>query len=314
MSAHPHHPKSTFVELEIGGRTLSIETGHAAKQAGGSVFVRYGDTVVLGTAVVSDPREGIDFFPLTVDYREKLNAAGKFPGGFRKREGAPNQKEVLTMRNIDRPIRPLFPQGYIDEVQIQCWVMSFDGHNEPDVLAGIAASAALSLSPAPFQGPVGNVRVGRIDGQLCIMPTLAQAEYSDLDMLLCGHSDGLNMIEVGAHQIPEAEMVEAIEFGYAEIKRIVAAIDELVTKCGKPKIEPKPAVTDDIKQIVENFRGPLTAAKTTEGDKLDRQKAVREATKAFLAEQFPDAEIIAVEPDPWMRSMLMMRIAERDSL
>ncbi|MEM6334198.1 MAG: polyribonucleotide nucleotidyltransferase, partial [Planctomycetota bacterium] len=288
MSVHPHHPKSTFVELEIGGRTLSIETGHAAKQAGGSVFVRYGDTVILGTAVVSDPREGIDFFPLTVDYREKLNAAGKFPGGFRKREGAPNQKEVLTMRNIDRPIRPLFPQGYIDEVQIQCWVMSFDGQNEPDVLAGIAASAALSLSPAPFQGPVGNVRVGRIDGQLCIMPTLAQAEYSDLDMLLCGHSDGLNMIEVGAHQIPENEMVEAIEFGYAEIKKIVAAIDELVAKCGKPKIEPKPAVTDDIRQIVDQFRGPLTAAKTTEGDKLDRQKAVREATKAFLAEQFPD--------------------------
>ncbi|MEM9252842.1 MAG: polyribonucleotide nucleotidyltransferase, partial [Planctomycetota bacterium] len=111
MSAHPHHPKSTFVELEIGGRTLSIETGHVAKQAGGAVFVRYGDTVVMGTAVVSDPREGIDFFPLTVDYREKLAAAGKFPGGFRKREGAPNQKEILTMRNIDRPIRPLFPQG-----------------------------------------------------------------------------------------------------------------------------------------------------------------------------------------------------------
>ncbi|MEO0965478.1 MAG: polyribonucleotide nucleotidyltransferase [Planctomycetota bacterium] len=288
MSEHPHHPKSTFVELEIGGRTLSIETGHVAKQAGGAVFVRYGDTVVMGTAVVSDPREGIDFFPLTVDYREKLAAAGKFPGGFRKREGAPNQKEILTMRNIDRPIRPLFPQGYVDEVQIQCWVMAFDGQNEPDVLAGIAASAALSLSPAPFQGPVGNVRVGRIDGQLCIMPTLAQAEYSDLDMLLCGHSDGLNMIEVGAHQIPEAEMVEAIEFGYSEIQRIVGAIDELVGKAGKPKIEPAPAVTDEIKQLVEAFRGPLTAAKTTDGDKLTRQQAVKDASKQFLADNFPD--------------------------
>ena len=218
----------TRVELEIGGRTLSIETGVIAKQAGGAVMVQYGETVVLGTAVRSNPRPGLDFFPLTVDYREKLSAAGKFPGGFRKREGAPNQKEILTMRNIDRPIRPLFPKGYIDEVQIQCWVMSFDGQNEPDVLAGIAASAALSLRPAPFQGPVGNVRVGRVDGEFVVMPTAAQDAYSDLDMLLCGHEDGLNMIEVGAYEMPEDEMLKALEFGYGYVKQIVDLIKELL--------------------------------------------------------------------------------------
>src|SRR5262249_54796399 len=157
----------------------------------------YGETVVLGTVVRAAPREGLDFFPLTVDYREKLSAAGKFPGGFRKREGAPNQKETLTMRNIDRPIRPLFPKGFLDEVQIQCWVVAADGQNEPDVLAGIAASAALSISSVPFQGPVGNIRIGRVDGKLVAMPTAAQNEFSDLDLLLCGHKDGLNMIEVG---------------------------------------------------------------------------------------------------------------------
>ncbi|MDP6152850.1 MAG: polyribonucleotide nucleotidyltransferase, partial [Phycisphaeraceae bacterium] len=154
----------TRVEMELGGRTLSIETGKMAKQADGAVIVQYGETVILGTAVHAAPRAGIDFFPLTVDYREKTSAVGKFPGGFRKREGAPNQKEILTMRNIDRPIRPLFPKGYFDEVQIQCWVLAADGQNEPDVLAGIAASAALSISSIPFEGPVGNVRVGLVDG------------------------------------------------------------------------------------------------------------------------------------------------------
>ena len=148
----------TRVELELGGRKLSIETGRFAKQADGSALVQYGETVVLGTVVRAAPREGIDFFPLTVDYREKLNAAGKFPGGFRKREGAPNQKEVLTMRNIDRPLRPLFPKGFMDEVQIQCWVLAADGQNDPDVIAGIAASAALTLSSVPFEGPTATVQ------------------------------------------------------------------------------------------------------------------------------------------------------------
>ncbi|WP_432798955.1 polyribonucleotide nucleotidyltransferase [Poriferisphaera sp. WC338] len=276
------------VELEIGGRTLSIETGKIAKQADGAVLVQYGETVVLGTAVHAEPREGIDFFPLTVDYREKLTAAGKFPGGFRKREGAPNQKEILTMRNIDRPIRPLFPKGYFDEVQIQCWVLAYDGQNEPDVLAGIAASAALSISSVPFQGPVGNVRVGRIEDDFVIMPTVAQDEYSDLDMLLCGHNDGLNMIEVGSYEIPEDEMLKAIEFGYEHVKQVVGLIDELVAKCGKEKITPEPNISDEVREIVAKFADPLRAAKTTEGDKALRSTAVKEATKKFLEENFPE--------------------------
>jgi len=276
------------VELELGGRRLIIETGLIAKQADAAVMVTFGETVVLGTAVHAEPRPGIDFFPLTVDYREKLSAAGKFPGGFRKREGAPNQKEILTMRNIDRPIRPLFPKGYIDEVQIQTWVMSSDGQNDPDVLAGIAASAALSLSSIPFQGPVGNVRIGRVDGQLVVMPTDAERDYSDLDLLLCGHEDGLNMIEVGAHQLPEDEMFEAIEFGFEYVKQVCQLIKDLQAQAGKPKAEFDGSVPKDVADTVAGFREQLKAAKTAEGDKLDRQDAVRNAKKAFLAEKFPE--------------------------
>lgn len=279
----------TRVEIELGGRTLSIETGKLAKQADGSVIVQYGETVVLGTAVHAKPREGIDFFPLTVDYREKLNAAGKFPGGFRKREGAPNQKEILTMRNIDRPIRPLFPKGYFDEVQIQCWVLAADGQNEPDVLAGIAASAALSISSIPFQGPVGNVRVARVDGELVIMPTAAQADFSDLDMLLCGNADGLNMIEVGAHELPEDTVAQAIEFGFDHVTKIVGMIADLVSKVGKDKVTnlilPAPEVA---KTVNEKLAGPLKQAKTSTGTKLDRQEAVSTAISDFIKGNFPE--------------------------
>jgi polyribonucleotide nucleotidyltransferase len=279
----------TRVELEVGGRTLSIETGKLAKQADGSVVVQYGETVVLGTVVRANPREGIDFFPLTVDYREKLSAAGKFPGGFRKREGAPNQKETLTMRNIDRPIRPLFPKGFFDEVQIQCWVLAADGINEPDVLAGIAASAALAISSVPFEGPVGNVRVGRVEGQYVIMPTSAQVEFSDLDLLLCGHKDGMNMIEVGAHELSEDVVAGAIEFGYKEVERIVAVIADLQSKVGKPKEAnitlPSPTVVD----LVNNgLSGPLMAAKTSGGLKADRADAVSATIKNFVKTNFPE--------------------------
>ena len=282
---------ATQVEMELGGRKLSIETGRLAKQADGAVLVRFAETVVLGTAVRAQPREGIDFFPLTVDYREKLNAAGKFPGGFRKREGAPNQKEILTMRNIDRPIRPLFPKGFNDEVQIQCWVLATDGQNEPDVLAGIAASAALSVSAIPFQGPVGNVRLGRIDGKFVIMPTAAQAEYSDVDILLCGHKDGLNMIEVSAAELPEGQMLEALEFGFQHVQQVAALIEELVSKAGKEKIHDphplNPAVVDAVKN---NLAGPLKAAKTFDGSKLQRQDAVKGAIADFLAAELPEPD------------------------
>ncbi|MBH06458.1 MAG: polyribonucleotide nucleotidyltransferase [Phycisphaeraceae bacterium] len=283
---------ATRVEVELGGRTLSIETGKLAKQADGAALVQYGETVVLGTVVRDKPREGIDFFPLTVDYREKMNAAGKIPGSrFRRREGAPNTKEILTMRNIDRPIRPLFPKGYFDEVQIQCWVLAADGQNEPDVLAGIAASAALSISSVPFGGPVGNVRVGRIEEQFAIMPTSAQNDYSDLDMLLCGHKDGLNMIEVGAHELSEDTIADAIEFGYEQLLKIVGAIDDLVSKVGKEKVFDLQVPSDDIIELAQTkLAGPLKAAKTKDGTKLDRQEAVSQAIKDFIAQQFPEPD------------------------
>ena len=266
------------VELELGDRTLSIESGKLAKQADGAVLVQFGETVVLGTVVRANPREGIDFFPLTVDYRERTGAAGKFPGGFRKREGAPNQKEILTMRNIDRPLRPLFPHGFFDEVQIQCWVLAADGQNEPDVLAGIAASAAVAVSSVPFQGTVGNVRVGRVDGEFVIMPTAAQMDYSDLDMLPCGHEDGLNMIEVGAEILPEDDIAAAIEFGHEQVKRIVAAIKDLQSKIGKEKHGNLEVPAGDIIETVNSqLAGPLRDAKTCEGTKLDRQEAVKAA-------------------------------------
>jgi len=277
------------VELDLGGRTLSIETGKLAKQADGSVLVQYGETVVLGTAVHAKPRAGIDFFPLTVDYREKLSAAGKFPGGFRKREGPPNQKEILTMRNIDRPIRPLFPKGYFDEVQVQCWVLSADGQNDPDVLAGIAASAALSISSIPFQGPVGNVRVGRVDGQYVMMPTAAQAEYSDLDLLLCGHEDGLNMIEVGADELSEQIITGAIEFGFESVKKIAAVIKDLVNQVGKEKVINLILPGEDVAQTVNSkLAGPLEQAKASGSDKLHRQEAVKEAIASFLSSEYPE--------------------------
>ncbi len=277
------------VEMQLGGRTLSIETGKIAKQADGAVLVQYGETVVLGTVVHDIPREGLDFFPLTVDYRERTSAAGKFPGGFRKREGAPNQKEILTMRNIDRPLRPLFPKGYKDEVQIQCWVMAADGQNDPDVLAGIAASAALAISSVPFQGPVGNVRLGRIDGKVVVMPTAAQNEFSDLDLLLCGHRDGLNMIEVGAHELSEDIVAAAIEEGFEHVKAIAKLIDDLVAKCGQAKVNDTPPIPDDIlKTVKDKLSGPLKAAKTTDGNKADRQNAVKEAISSFLKAEFPE--------------------------
>jgi polyribonucleotide nucleotidyltransferase len=277
------------VEMELGGRTLSIETGKIAKQADGAVIVQFGETVVLGTAVHAAPREGLDFFPLTVDYREKLGAAGKFPGGFRKREGAPNQKEVLTMRNIDRPLRPLFPKGYKDEVQIQCWVLSADGQNDPDVLAGIAASAALSISSVPFLGPVGNVRLGRVDEKVVVMPTAAQNEFSDMDLLLCGHQDGLNMIEVGANELSEDIVAAAIEEGFEHVKAITALIDQLVAKCGQEKVDTTPQIPEDIINTVKDkLSGPLQAAKTTDGNKLDRQVAVKKAINDFLAAEFAE--------------------------
>ncbi len=271
------------VEKNINGRPLTIETGHLAKQADGAVLVRYGDTVVLATVVSSDPRPGTDFFPLTVDYREKTSAAGKFPGGFIKREGRPSTKETLTARMIDRPIRPLFPAGYFDEVLIQVMVLSADGQNDPDVLAMIGASAALSISSVPFEGPIGAVRIGRVDGKFAIMPTTAELDSSDLDLLLTGTDDAVNMIEVGAREIPEQTVLDAIDLGHGIIRELTAMQKELVAKAGKPKVCPLHGPSETLVSAVAAFHGDLAAAKQIPG-KQARNDAVA-AVKAKLVTQ-----------------------------
>jgi polyribonucleotide nucleotidyltransferase len=223
------------VEL-AGGKRLVFETGRMAKQASGAALVTTGETVVLATAVASpDPREGIDFFPLTVDYREYTYAGGRIPGGFIKREGRPSEKEVLTCRQIDRPIRPLFPDGFRNETQVIALVFSADKENDPDVVGINAAAAALALSDIPFSATVGAVRIGRIDGEFVINPTYAERAATTLNIMVVGHKDGIVMIESGAKEETEDVILAAIEFGHAEIKKIVAAIDELVGKAGKPK-------------------------------------------------------------------------------
>lgn len=204
------------VERAVGSNLLSIETGKIARQAAGAAVVRYGDTVVLGTVVTADPRPGIDFFPLTVDYREKMSAAGKFPGGFFKREGRPTTKEVLSARLIDRPMRPLFPEGFKNEVQIQLMVLASDLQNDPDVLGMVAAAGAMAVSPVPFHGPIAGVRVGRVEGKLIINPTQAQLEYSDLDLVVAGHMEAVTMIELGCRELSESDVAEAIEFGHEQ--------------------------------------------------------------------------------------------------
>src|SRR3954469_10395994 len=227
----------TTREVTVGqGTILRFETGKLAKQAGGSVIVRSGDSVVLVTACrAANAREGIDFLPLTVDYREYTYASGRIPGGFFKREGKPSEKEVLTSRVIDRPIRPLFPSGWRFETQIIAMVLSADGENDTDVLAITGASAALSISDVPFEKTIAGVRVGLVDGQYLINPTFEQRKNSKLDIIVAGSKDGLVMVEAGAKEVTEDQVVEALEAAHAAIKQIVAAIDDLAKEAGKKK-------------------------------------------------------------------------------
>src|SRR5690349_15659853 len=227
----------TTRELQVGQRTLRLETGKLAKQAGGSVIVRYGDSVVLVTACrAANPREGIDFLPLTVDYREYTYASGRIPGGFFKREGKPAEKEVLTSRCIDRPIRPLFPSGWRYETQIIALVLSADQENDTDVLAITGASVALALSEVPFEKTIAGVRMGLVDGQYIVNPTIKQRKDSKLDLIVVGSKDGLVMVEAGAREVTEEQAVQALETAHAAIKQIVAAIDDLAREAGKKKL------------------------------------------------------------------------------
>src|ERR1051325_8701694 len=210
--------KQTATVDLTGGKTLQIETGHLAKQAQGSAIVRLGDNVVIGTACCApEPREGIDFFPLTVDYREYTYAGGRIPGGFIKREGRPSEREILTSRQIDRPIRPLFPDGFRNETQVISFVLSADTENDPDVLAINGASCALTLSDIPFQGPVGAVRVGLVNGQFVINPNYEEMRSGLLRLMVVGTTEGIVMIEAGGSQVQEQTIVDAIEFGHSEI-------------------------------------------------------------------------------------------------
>src|ERR671915_261750 len=223
--------------VEIGGKDISFETGKLAKQADGAVLVRSGETMVLATAQGRmEAREGADFFPLTVDVEERMYAAGKIPGGFFKREGRPTERAILTARMIDRPIRPLWPKGYKNETQVICTVLSADLVTAHDILCINGASAALMISPLPFIGPVGAVRIGQIDGELVVNPTLQEAEeQSTLDLIVVGTKDGLTMVEAGADEIPEDLLLEALELAHGEIIRICEVQVELREQAGKPR-------------------------------------------------------------------------------
>jgi polyribonucleotide nucleotidyltransferase len=233
------------VEKELAGRKLVLEVGEVAKQANGATLVWYGETVVLVTAAMApEVREGIDFVPLTVDYREKAYAAGKIPGGFFKREGRPSEREVLTSRLIDRPIRPLFPKGFGQETQVIAMVLSADTENDPDILAMIGASTALTVSDIPFQGPIGAVRVGRIDGEFVINPTRQQQTLSDLDLVIAGVDEGIVMVEGSGREVAEEVLLEGLEAGHRVIREIIALQRDLRETIGKPKLSSAADTTD----------------------------------------------------------------------
>ena len=229
---------SQTFETQIGGRTLTIETGKLARLAGGAVTVRYGDTMVLGTANRSEPRPGLDFFPLTVEFEERMYAAGKIPGGFIKREARASEAATLAARQTDRPIRPLFPEGYKDDIQLVITVLSTDQENEPDVIGTIAASAALTISEIPFHGPIGAVRIGRIGGEFVVNPTYSELAESELDLVVSGTRDAIMMVEAGAKLLPESVMAEAILFGHRALQPLVDLQEEIQKAVGKAKSVP----------------------------------------------------------------------------
>ncbi len=273
--------------MEVGGRTLTIEQGKMAKQANGAVLVRYGDTVVLVTATASkEPREGVDFFPLTVDYEEKMYAAGKIPGGFIKREGRPSNDATLCARLIDRPIRPLFPKGYRNDVQIVATVLSVEPDNAPELAGMIGASCALSVSDIPFDGPIAGVRVGRVDGAFVINPTAAQREVSTLNLTVAGSADAVMMVEAGASELPEEVVLDAILFGHKEIQRIVAFEQEIQADCGKPKSEARLfKVPVALAEAIDAAARPLLDEAVRNPDKLDRDAHIA-AIAADMMEKF----------------------------
>src|SRR2546425_5971224 len=279
-------------EISINSKTLRFETGKLAKQAHGSVIVRYGDSVVLVTAChASSPREGIDFLPLTVDYREYTYASGRIPGGFFKREGKPAEKEVITSRCIDRPIRPLFPSGWRYETQIIALVLSADQENDTDVLAITGASAALALSEILFEKTIAGVRIGLVDGQFLVNPTFQQRKESKLDLIVAGSKDGLVMVEAGAREVTEEQVVQALDTAHAAIKQIVAAIDDLAKEAGKKKlsVSKKDIGHDFYREVEEKVYVPLTEAMRIRG-KLENYDRVDQVLDDLVA-SIPEGEV-----------------------
>jgi polyribonucleotide nucleotidyltransferase len=278
--------------VALGAASLDIEIGKLAKQADGAAVVRYGDTVVLSTAVFAkEPKESADFFPLTVDYRENTYAAGRIPGGWFKREGRPTEKEILTSRLIDRPMRPLFPKGFFHETQIIAFVLSADGQNDPDVLAVNGASTALTCSAIPFYSPVGCVRVGRLDGQLVLNPSNADRDRSDIDLLVAGTEDAVVMVEAGSREVAERDMVDAIFFGHEAAKRIAAAQRELAAKAGfqKPSWQAPQSYSPEISaEVRRKWEAPMMAALTMRG-KIASYAEIKAVKKAAVS-LVPEAE------------------------
>jgi len=280
-------------QMELGGRPLIIESGKLAKQASGAVLVRYGDTAVLVTATASaEPREGIDFFPLTVDYEERLYSVGKIPGGFIKREGRPSEAAILSGRLIDRPIRPLFEEGFRNDVQIVATVLSVDQNNPPDIPAMIGASCALCISDIPFNGPIGGVRIGRINDQFIINPTVEQQEQSELNLVVAGTKDAVIMVEAGANELSEEVILDAISFGHTVIQDIIQFQLQIVQQIGKPKREIK---LYDVRQEIDSAVREFVTAKLNiavrNADKLAREEQINQVkneTAQHFAEVFPD--------------------------
>lgn len=279
--------------IELGGRTLTMEIGKIAKQANGAVLVRYGDTAVVVAATgTKTPREGVDFFPLTVDFEEKMYAVGKIPGGFIKREGRPAETAILTSRLIDRPIRPMFPEGYHNDVQIVATAVSVDPDNAPDIPAMIGASCALCISDIPFEGPIAGVRVGMIDGQYIINPTIEQAKVSRLNLAVAGTKDAILMVEAGAKEISEDEMLDAIWFGHEEIKKLVEWQEKIMAEVGKPKMEvPVYEPPAELAAEIEAYGAEQLKAALMDANKLEREENVArikaEIADAFM-EKYPD--------------------------
>lgn len=288
-------------EVEIGGRIFSLETGKYAKQANGSVMVRFGDTMVLVTAVASSvAKEGLDYFPLQVEYRERTSAAGKFPGGYIKREGRPTEKEILSSRLCDRPIRPLFPPSFKNETQVVAMVVSYDGENDPDVLAACGASAALAISDIPFDGPMAEVRVGRVGGEIVVNPTHEQIKLSDIELIVAGTADSIMMVEGDSKEVSEQELLDALKFAQLEIKKIVDLQNQLKAEAGKTKWAVAEVSIDenlkkDVYALAETKFKEIVYSILAKEERASKNKELSESAKQSLAEKYPEQEKVIGE-------------------